>query len=81
MDLRASVSLAAMGICDVSPQSETLGIDDARLLAPGEPERSIIRARMNRRDEHAMPPLASRLVDADGVALIGQWIASVVACP
>ena len=81
IDLRALVSLADMAICDVSPQSETLGIDDARLLAPGEPERSIIRERMNRRDEHAMPPLASRLVDADGVALIGQWIASVVTCP
>jgi hypothetical protein len=35
---------------------------------------------MNRRDSAAMPPLGSHTVDAQGVALISQWIDSLESC-
>jgi len=51
----------------------------ARLLAPGSAADSLIVNRMNRRDAAAMPPLASMTVDAQGVALVSQWIDSSLA--
>jgi uncharacterized repeat protein (TIGR03806 family) len=80
MDLRASVGFAAMGVCGVIPQAGDLGIADALLMAPGEPSRSVLLQRMERRDEEAMPPLGSSLVDPEGAALIGEWISSLAAC-
>ena len=35
---------------------------------------------MNRRDANGMPPLASNVVDAAGVALLQQWITSLTTC-
>jgi uncharacterized repeat protein (TIGR03806 family) len=81
MDLRYGTALADMGICDTPPQSGDLGIANARLLAPGDPGRSVLPARMDRRDAFGMPPLASLEVDVDGVALVADWIAGVTACP
>jgi uncharacterized repeat protein (TIGR03806 family) len=80
-DLRFSTPGTAMQICDVAPTSGDLGIEDALLLAPGEPDRSVLLSRISRRDAYAMPPLASSLVDDDGVALVREWIESMAACP
>jgi hypothetical protein len=65
----------------VSPQSGDLGIGAAaRIIAPGSAANSVLVARMNRRDATAMPPLASATVDAQGVALVQQWINSITTC-
>ena len=81
MDLRYSVSLMGTNACDVSPQSGDLGLGvNARVIAPGSPEASLVVNRMNRRDSAAMPPLGSHTVDAEGVALITQWIDSLQSC-
>jgi mono/diheme cytochrome c family protein len=81
LDLRYTVSLAGTNACGALPQSGDLGLGaNARLIAPGSATNSILVNRMNRRDPAAMPPLASNVVDADGVALISQWIDGLTSC-
>jgi len=46
-------------------------------VAPGAPDASAIVARMSTRGtDDQMPPLATELVDADGLAAVRAWIAS-----
>ena len=80
MDLRYSTPLAATLMCNVVPQSGSLGIADARLIAPGNAARSVVIARANRRDSLGMPPLASSLVDTSGISLLTAWINSLSGC-
>ena len=80
-DLRITTSDAAMNICDIPPTQGDLGIADARLLAPGMPARSLLSVRMHRRDAYGMPPVASRLIDSEGAALIDAWIQAKSGCP
>lgn len=75
IDLRFDTPLAAMDIVDEPPQAGTLGIDNARIVAPGSRETSVLWQRMNTLDDgQRMPPLASHRVDTAGVDLIGEWI-------
>jgi uncharacterized repeat protein (TIGR03806 family) len=81
MDLRFDTPLAQAAVCDVpGTTGSSLGVPDARLVAPGDPGRSLVWLRMDRRDVHAMPPIGSLKVDAAGVALIGEWIAGLARC-
>lgn len=81
MDLRYATALADTNACDVVPGLGNLGITDARLIAPGSPDRSVLPARMNVRGAaEAMPPVGSARVDTDGVALIRNWISSLANC-
>jgi uncharacterized repeat protein (TIGR03806 family) len=81
LDLRATTALGMTNACNTAPQSGDLGIGaSARLIAPGSAANSLVVQRMNRRDQHAMPPLASLEVDAAGVALITQWINGLTGC-
>jgi len=41
----------------------------------------VVSLRMHTLDARRMPPLGTRVVDADGTALIDAWITSVTACP
>lgn len=50
------------------------GIADARVIAPGSTERSILLNRISRRDSRKMPPIASNVADPNGIALITEWI-------
>ena len=81
LDLRYSTALADAGLCDVAPQNGDLGVADARIVAPGAPERSVLSLRMYALDVSRMPPLGSSVVDADGAALIDGWISAMSACP
>jgi uncharacterized repeat protein (TIGR03806 family) len=81
LDLRYATLLSAMNACGVAPQLGDLGLGaSARIVAPGSPASSVLLARMNRRDANGMPPLASNVVDAAGVALVESWISSLTAC-
>ena len=49
---------------------------DARIIAPGDPEASVILRRMQSRNPLAqMPPLGTLAADRDAIALIRSWIA------
>ncbi len=81
IDLRASTPFAEMGLCDAEPQQGDLGIDGAVLLAPGDPARSLMFARMNLRGEGQMPQLATNRIDPWGTNLVGAWIQMQPGCP
>lgn len=74
MDFRYETPLDAMNVVGVAPQSGTLGIPGAMRVAPGARTQSILWERMRRLDSYRMPPLASHVLDAEAIDLIGQWI-------
>ncbi len=91
LDLRYETPIDETGMLAVPAFS--FGIEDARIVAPGEPNRSTLLIRMARSwNDHAtawnldvpnwtfaMPPLASDVVDKAGAALIREWIESLEA--
>jgi uncharacterized repeat protein (TIGR03806 family) len=74
MDLRYSVAIGSSSTCNVAPSSGDLGVTGAKRIVPGDATHSMIYLRMNRRGANQMPPIASNVVDADGAALIADWI-------
>jgi uncharacterized repeat protein (TIGR03806 family) len=80
LDLRYTTTLAGTNGCDRLPQAGDLGLVNARIIAPGAADRSVLVARVNRRDAQAMPPLASTVVDAAGVDLLTRWVNSLSSC-
>jgi uncharacterized repeat protein (TIGR03806 family) len=46
----------------------------SRVIAPGSPMNSMLLSRMSTRGSSQMPPIASHVVDDEGVALITAWI-------
>jgi uncharacterized repeat protein (TIGR03806 family) len=81
LDLRYTTALAATNSCNAVPQSGDLGMANALLIAPGDPARSVLLLRMRALDSKRMPPLASSVLDSDGVSLIQSWIAALAVCP
>lgn len=79
-DFRYEVPFDQMGACNIEPTVSNLGIEGALLITPGSPELSILLNRMERLDNHRMPPLGSSLVDVFGVGLISDWIADIQQC-
>ncbi|HVX16008.1 MAG TPA: PQQ-dependent sugar dehydrogenase [Pirellulales bacterium] len=74
LDLRYHVSLAEMNLIGRRPAHGDLRIEGALLVAPGDPERSLLYQRMNRPDTGRMPKVGSSVVDAFGTRLIRDWI-------
>ncbi len=73
--LAASKSLEATKTLGVRPVQGTFGIDDARIIAPGDPEGSVLYYRMAKHGGGRMPRIGSTLVDEAAVDLIHDWIA------
>lgn len=80
MDLRYSTLLRDTDSCDATPLQGDLGIANARLVAPGDPARSLVLERASRRDVHGMPPTGSTVLDNDGLALLTAWISGLAGC-
>lgn len=81
MDLHHATPDDEMNVCNARPERGDLGIAGTRLLVPGDPDKSLLLVRIKRRDAHGMPPLASGLVDTEGMCLIEAWIMSLRGCP
>jgi uncharacterized repeat protein (TIGR03806 family) len=79
MELGLNTRRERMQIIDAVPQHDRFGIADARLVAPGSPERSVLYQRISRRGSGQMPPLVSTEVDRQAVELIGEWIRGLTA--
>ncbi|RYZ81781.1 MAG: hypothetical protein EOO68_35380, partial [Moraxellaceae bacterium] len=73
MDLRITTPVDQMKICNVSPTAGDLGIADARILATGDPQKSILVKRMEATDNTQMPPLSHSVVDTQGVKVVSDW--------
>ena len=56
------------------PQHDTYGIPDAMLIAPGDPERSILYQRVARWGEGQMPPQTTSQKDQQAAQLLYDWI-------
>ncbi|MFN3653388.1 MAG: PQQ-dependent sugar dehydrogenase [Armatimonadota bacterium] len=76
MELEFATPLEKMRIWDVKPVHDTFGLKEARLVAPGRPDGSVLLHRLSHRDKGHMPPLATSRVDTEGVRLFREWIRS-----
>ena len=65
-----------MNVLDVKPLHHQFDIQDARLIAPGDPDRSVLLYRMSIRDRGQMPQLGTNRVDERAVELLKTWIRS-----
>jgi mono/diheme cytochrome c family protein len=74
MDLRGHTPFASAGLCDALPRHGDLGIADARIIAPGDPARSVLFHRMSRRGPNQMPPLGTAILEDAAVDVVRAWI-------
>lgn len=74
IELQFATALDKRKLIDVEPLHDKFQIDAARLIAPGNPEQSVLLKRMQMRGRGQMPPLASALTDPQGVSLLEAWI-------
>jgi uncharacterized repeat protein (TIGR03806 family) len=80
IDLRYSTALANTHICDIAPSAGDLGIVNARIVAPAEPARSVLIARMQAINDTQMPPLSRTVVDSAAINVISAWVSSLTNC-
>jgi len=74
-DLYHHLPLARTKLIDLEPAQGHFGLDDARVVAPGDPYRSVLLYRMAKQGNGRMPHLGSSKLDPLGVKLIHDWIA------
>ena len=76
MELEFATALDKMRVLDEKPLHTTFDLPDARLVAPGHPERSWSCKRVGTRGPGQMPPLSTNRIDEAGLALLREWIAA-----
>jgi hypothetical protein len=76
MELEFGTAPNGMRVLDVAPLHATFDLKDAKLIAPGDPDRSVLLKRAGTRGKGQMPPLASNRVDEAGVKLLSEWVQS-----
>jgi len=76
MDFRFDTANDAMDAIGVAPQAGSFDIVDARIIAKGSKEQSVLLHRMQALDDARMPPLSTHVVDEAAVKLLGDWIDS-----
>jgi uncharacterized repeat protein (TIGR03806 family) len=74
MKLEFDATDKAMNVLDVKPLHHQFNIPEARLIAPGDPDRSVLLHRVSIRDRGQMPQLATSLVDEAAVEMLRKWI-------
>ena len=73
LDFRSHVP--DIGACN-TPSRADFGIEDARIILPGEPDSSVLISRISRRGLGQMPPLGSYLTDDPGLELMREFVLS-----
>jgi len=74
IDLAYKTPLAKARMLNEPPIHETFGIAKARLIAPGDPLRSVMYYRMSHRGLGQMPPTSTNRIDRAGAKLLREWI-------
>lgn len=77
--LNRHVPLDQLQIVDAPPSQGTFDLMDARVVAAGDPNRSVLMYRLVKSGRGHMPQFGPSLIDEDGVRLISHWIASMPA--
>jgi uncharacterized repeat protein (TIGR03806 family) len=75
-DARFDTPLAQAKVLDAPTMSDSLGIASPRVVAPGDPGRSLLLQRMVQTERFKMPPLARDRVDRAAIAALERWIAT-----
>jgi uncharacterized repeat protein (TIGR03806 family) len=76
-DARFATPLAEQGVINGELQGSAQGIEDAAVVVPGDPDRSLLFLRDSDADPNRrMPPLGSRVPDDQYLALLEAWILS-----
>jgi putative heme-binding domain-containing protein len=75
IELAYGNTLAATKAVGGRPMQGTFGISDARIIAPGEPERSVLYYRIASLGGARMPRVGSRVADEKALELFSEWIA------
>jgi hypothetical protein len=73
-ELNASPPLAESKGVNTPPGQGALGLTDPRIIAPGDPDRSLILHRMQLTGLGRMPHIASSVVDRAAVELLRSWL-------
>jgi len=81
MELGFATPLDKMKILDVIPLHDKFSKPDARLVAPGAPDQSILLHRVSIRGRGQMPQMATSLVDQAAIKMLREWIETMPAPP
>jgi putative heme-binding domain-containing protein len=76
IDLQAFGRPASIDALTGPPKLGTFGLPAPRVIAPGEPNRSVLVYRMAKFNTGRMPHVGSDLVDPAGTELVARWVAS-----
>jgi putative heme-binding domain-containing protein len=76
IDVAITTELAKTQTLGAAPVQGTFGIPDARIIATGDPYRSVLYYRMAKLGGGHMPRAGPRDADEEGLELIEDWIAS-----
>jgi uncharacterized repeat protein (TIGR03806 family) len=79
-DARYDTPVAQQNIVS-GPVNDSLGIADAREIAPGSLAQSIMYLRVNTNGSTKMPPLARNVVDSNAVLVLAAWIRDLATPP
>ena len=74
LELDISKSLKETGILDTRPKQGDFDIPDARIVAPGDPSRSVLLYRMAKFGHGRMPHLGSDWPDMQALQTMSSWI-------
>ena len=82
IDLAYKTPIDKARMVNEPPIHESFSIAGARLIAPGDAQRSVLYYRMSHRGEGQMPPTSTNRIDDAGAGLLREWIRSfLLACP
>ena len=76
MQLEITQARDQMQLIGARPVHDTFGLQNAMLVAPGDPAKSVLLKRLGTRGSGQMPPLVSRQVDLRALELMQAWISS-----
>lgn len=79
-DFRYKTPFSEMNLCNVVPATTDFDLENARLIVPGDLEKSILWRRFYILDYRKMPPLGKDLIDPLGADILKRWIESLKAC-
>jgi uncharacterized repeat protein (TIGR03806 family) len=73
-DARYGIAWAGRKMVDAPTVSDAQGVDRPRVVALGDPGRSMLYRRMVEAERFKMPPVARNQVDAEAAAAVREWI-------
>jgi len=79
-DARFDTPLAKQNLIN-GPVQNPLGINGAKVIAPGDTNKSVLFRRISIAGENQMPPLAKNVVDENAVAAFAKWISGLHVAP